>query len=173
MTDKIESGLLKFYDNLFEPYKDKEIKLLEIGILFGECLEYWADYFSKAELFGFDFRFLKEDLNPRITLIKGLQDDSFALRELGNTKGPFDIIVDDCSHYGQYTQNSFDFLFGHLTPGGLYIIEDWTAGFKSPQFRGIDKVLSVCLENFDNYKIKEVRALRLPEGGTVAVIQKI
>lgn len=173
MTDKIESGLINFYNDLFKPLKEKEIKILELGVLFGESLEYLVDYFPKAEVIGFDCRFLKEDLLPRITLVKGFQNDAFVLRDLGNSRGPFNIIIDDCSHYGEYTQNSFDFLFEHLVSGGLYIIEDWTAGFRSPQFRGIDKVLGVCLENFENYKLKEVRALRLPEGGSLAIIQKL
>jgi hypothetical protein len=42
----------------------------------------------------------------------------------------FDIIIDDCSHIGEFTALSFWHLFDrHLKPGGLYVIEDWGAGY--------------------------------------------
>jgi hypothetical protein len=174
MTDKLEAGLLNFYNDLFKPLKEANINLLELGILNGESLEYWQDYFPKGKFVGFDYYMINNPkLSPRVTLYKGKQDDSFALRDLGNTLGPFNIIIDDCSHYGLYTQISFDFLFEHLSPNGYYIIEDWTAGFRSAQFRGIDEVLGICIKNFENYKIKEIRALRLSEGGSISIIQKI
>jgi SAM-dependent methyltransferase len=175
MTDKLESGLINFYNNLFSSLKEERIKLLELGVLYGESLQYFSDYFTRGEIIGFDWRFLKkaETVSSKISLVQGFQDDAFALRDLGNAHGPFNIIIDDCSHYGHYTQISFDFLFEYLLPGGYYIIEDWTAGFRSSKFRGIDKVLGICIENFMNYNIKEVRALKLPEGGTLAIIQKL
>jgi hypothetical protein len=42
----------------------------------------------------------------------------------------FDIIVDDASHIGEFTKQSFWYLFdNHLKPGGLYVIEDWCTGY--------------------------------------------
>jgi len=42
----------------------------------------------------------------------------------------FDIIIDDCSHIGEFTAVSFWHLFDrHLKPGGLYVIEDWGTGY--------------------------------------------
>lgn len=38
---------------------------------------------------------------------------------------PFDLIIDDASHYFPETLSSFNFLFPKLAPGGLYVIEDW------------------------------------------------
>lgn len=38
---------------------------------------------------------------------------------------PLDLVVDDASHLYQLTLASFELLFGHLRPGGTYVIEDW------------------------------------------------
>ncbi len=37
-----------------------------------------------------------------------------------------DLVVDDASHLLAPSRASFDVLFPHLRPGGLYLIEDWT-----------------------------------------------
>ncbi len=39
--------------------------------------------------------------------------------------GPVDLIIDDASHLEPQTRASFNRLFPHVRPGGLYIIEDW------------------------------------------------
>jgi len=39
--------------------------------------------------------------------------------------GGIDLIVDDASHLLDQTRASFNCLFPRLTPGGLYIVEDW------------------------------------------------
>ena len=36
-----------------------------------------------------------------------------------------DLVVDDCSHQYVETRESFNELFPHLRPGGLFVIEDW------------------------------------------------
>ncbi|MDX1408062.1 MAG: hypothetical protein R3330_08015, partial [Saprospiraceae bacterium] len=42
----------------------------------------------------------------------------------------FDIIIDDGSHIGEITRQSYRHLFHHhLKPGGVYIIEDWGIGY--------------------------------------------
>ncbi len=39
-----------------------------------------------------------------------------------------DLVVDDASHQYSETLSSFETLFPHLRPGGLFVIEDWNAG---------------------------------------------
>ena len=41
--------------------------------------------------------------------------------------GPLDLVLDDASHQLGPTRSSFEALFPHLRPGGMYTIEDWTA----------------------------------------------
>src|SRR6266404_1236897 len=37
-----------------------------------------------------------------------------------------DLVVDDASHTYEETRASFEFLFPLLSPGGIYVIEDWS-----------------------------------------------
>ena len=56
------------------------------------------------------------------------QDDRSRLAEIVDSEfdgHPLDLIVDDCSHQYAETRESFNELFPHLRPGGLYVIEDW------------------------------------------------
>ncbi len=60
--------------------------------------------------------------------------------ELGDQ--PIDLVVDDASHLYDPTLASFEVLFPRLRPGGLFVIEDWTAqsfGLNSmaARFRGL------------------------------------
>lgn len=45
---------LETYERLFRPYKDKAIKLVEVGYRDGGSLSLWEDYFTKAEILGID-----------------------------------------------------------------------------------------------------------------------
>ena len=47
-----------------------------------------------------------------------------------------DLVVDDASHTYEETRSSFEFLFPLLSPGGIYVIEDWSwahhSAYQSP-----------------------------------------
>jgi hypothetical protein len=55
------------------------------------------------------------------------QDDEARLNEIIATEfdGPIDLVIDDGSHDYALTRRSFEIVFPHLAPGGLYVIEDW------------------------------------------------
>lgn len=119
-------GYSIFYEHYFEPLRDSPIRLLEIGVLDGRSLATWADYFPKAQLYGLDIdpacaRFA----GPRTKIFTGSQTDRQLLaRVRDEVPEGFDIIIDDGSHYVDHVITSFDELFPHLRPGGLYVIED-------------------------------------------------
>ena len=52
--------------------------------------------------------------------LRAIVAESFGDRGIG-------LVIDDASHRYHPTVASFEVLFPHLVPGGLYIIEDWTA----------------------------------------------
>jgi hypothetical protein len=131
--DKI--GYLKEYDPIFEPYVQKKITLLELGILKGESLLLWRDYFPFGVIAGIDIK-LPRDFDPgeRIHIFEGSQADPQFLSNVANKVAPdgFDIIIDDASHIGELTKTAFWHLFdNHLKPNGLYVIEDWGTGYWS------------------------------------------
>lgn len=121
------------YDKIFHTMRDKPIRLLELGVQDGFSMQVWKDYFSQAIIVGLDqseqpAAFPKD---KRFHFVQGSQNDPVALDSAVRLAGgPFDVIIDDASHYGCYTAQSFDHLFpNHLKPGGFYIIEDICTAF--------------------------------------------
>lgn len=112
------------YDRHFSHLRDKEIKVLEIGIQDGFSLKTWKDYFTKAHIYGLDVVDCRQMDEDRITTIQGSQNDLGALQRLNEQYGPFDIIIDDGSHISSDMRISFDFLFPFLKNGGVYVVED-------------------------------------------------
>ena len=49
-TDKLEHGYIEIYESYFNQIKDKELKILEIGIADGKSLLTWSDYFKNSKL---------------------------------------------------------------------------------------------------------------------------
>lgn len=134
-SDKIISGYLTVYDELFQSLVHQPVKLLEIGIYRGGSLRLWRDYFPHGQIAGVDLN-LPDNLKEvdRIQIFQGSQDDGPFLQQVAREVAPegFDIIIDDGSHLGDLTRKTFWHLFEkHLKPGGYYIIEDWGTGYWS------------------------------------------
>jgi hypothetical protein len=113
---------LDIYDSHFTPFKYKPIRFLEIGVQHGGSLEIWRQYFENmTELVGVDCTKECKDFEEGITkIVIGDQADKELLESLGN----FDIIVDDGGHSMHQQRVSFEVLFPKLNKGGIYVIED-------------------------------------------------
>jgi demethylmacrocin O-methyltransferase len=120
--------LLPIYDEVFKRLKDEPIRLLELGILGGGSLQMWRDYFQKGIIIGFDREPFMADYGDRVFFKQGDQGDPGAFRWIKD-EWPFDIIIDDCAHQGALARASFNILFPHLKPGGIYVVEDWGTGY--------------------------------------------
>ncbi|MCW4000653.1 MAG: class I SAM-dependent methyltransferase [Candidatus Bathyarchaeota archaeon] len=132
-TDKIKNHYLDYYDPILEPYVNREVNLLELGINRGGSLMLWHDYFPKGTITGVDL-LLPEGFaaTERMHLFRGNQENTAFLTRVAMEVAPggFDIIIDDASHIGEFTKTAFWHLFdNHLKPGGLYAIEDWFTGY--------------------------------------------
>ena len=136
----------RIYSELFEPLRDRPVRLLEIGLMglryggwnddrlrdTGEArgrdapsLKLWTHYFPRGEIFGFDFNDFSDVAIPRCRIFRGdasRPDDLLAVMdEIG---GQLDIIIDDASHASDHQQVTLGTLFPAVAPGGIYIIED-------------------------------------------------
>jgi hypothetical protein len=100
-TDKITDRYLERYDPILQPWVDKKVILLEIGVYKGGSLLLWRDYFSRGTICGIDIR-LPRDWTPtdRIHTFEGNQADREFLTDVADEIAPegFDIIIDDASH---------------------------------------------------------------------------
>lgn len=161
------------YHALFAHLRDKPIRLLEIGVggyslakIGGASLAMWADYFPKGRILGIDVVEKKLDLDPRIQVRQGSQDDPGFLARMSADHGPFDIIIDDGSHFPKHVAASFYILFPKLADGGLYVIEDVQTCFW-PEFGGsvLDggatmQLAKTILEHLNHAEIKIVQPKR-------------
>ena len=133
-TDKnLMPAYIALYEEIFFPLKDKNIKLLELGVLKGGSVLMWQDYFKNGHIVGLDLDKVNlEQEAERITLYQGKQNDIELLKAIAEEQAldGFDIVIDDCAHIGSIAKESFDYIFkNHLKSGGFYVIEDWGTGY--------------------------------------------
>ncbi len=123
-TDKVVHEYLPHYATRFEPLRNDHIQLLEIGVMKGDSLRMWRDYFRRAMVYGIDA--VQESIfsEDRVRCFKGRQEDESFLRLVLEQTGDYDIVIDDGSHRGIHHVASFDVLWSHVKPGGWYCIED-------------------------------------------------
>lgn len=136
------------YGDAFWPFKYWRVRLLEIGIggykgsLGGQSLIAWQGFFPFGSITAADIED-KTALSWGNVTVKVC--DQSSRQQLAALGGPFDIIIDDGSHFSAHQILTFDALFDNLVPGGVYVVEDtqtsnWThapwdgADIKSPAF---------------------------------------
>ena len=133
-TDKaVHTHYLRNYEHYFSPLRDREVRLLELGIKQGGSLLLWRDYFERGRVVGLDIMPARvDDPTGRVSTYQGAQQDTALLDRIAQENAPegFDIIIDDCAHIGVLARASFWHLFdNHLKSGGVYVIEDWGTGY--------------------------------------------
>lgn len=123
---------LPLYHKHFEVYKKKasptnKIVIIEIGVQKGGSLDMWNEYFGKDNclIFGIDIdpecRKLTHD---NIFIVIGDQEKVPFLLEVQKQLPPPDILIDDGSHFIKQQINTFDILFPHVKPGGIFLCQD-------------------------------------------------
>ncbi len=129
-TDKAVTHLyMDNYEKHLGSWRDKKFTLLELGVSTGASLRMWRELFPNAKVYGIDN-------NPDCAgedVFIGSQTDKEFLDKVLDVIGIPDVIIDDCSHEGALTIETFEYLFPKLSEGGLYFIED-TATFYSEHY---------------------------------------
>jgi hypothetical protein len=145
---------LEYYDELFGDYRKQKINLLEIGVLTGESLKLWSEYFTEVNLYGIDIftREKKDGTKMDIDYVsKNLEGYDIQLDIVDScssskdTKrrrngylsqfkdGFFDIIIDDGQHNSESQALTYNNFKSKVSKDGIYIIEDiksWVDGGK-------------------------------------------
>jgi hypothetical protein len=128
---------LGIYEKALQPFRDRPVRMLEIGVARGGSLQMWRRYLHpESVIAGIDIdpncRGFDDPQHGIHVRIGGQQDLAF-LQEVVRELGPFDVILDDGSHMTSHMVESFRYLFPNaLADGGVYIVEDihsnyWTA----------------------------------------------
>ncbi|MBI3316625.1 MAG: class I SAM-dependent methyltransferase [Candidatus Omnitrophica bacterium] len=131
-TDKssLHHNYTEPYFQIFQPLRQKKLKLVEIGVYNGSSLRMWEDFFPNAEIYGID-------LDPkamahqkgRIKIALGDQNDENFLQRFQKKVGKIDILIDDGSHRPEHQLKSLNCLFPSLLKNGIYVIEDLCSSF--------------------------------------------
>lgn len=114
------------YERHFSQYRNKEMVLLEIGVFQGGSLQMWRNYFGdKAKIFAIDIDpNCKQFEDEGTKILIGSQSDRAFLKEVLKQIPPIDIFIDDGGHTMKQQIVSFEEVFPHIKPDGIYLCED-------------------------------------------------
>lgn len=114
------------YDRHLRRFRDRAVRVVEVGIYSGGSLEMWKDYFGpRCEIYGIDIEpacKMYEGNSVRV-FIGDQSDRNFWERFKQEIQG-VDIVIDDGGHLPEQQIVTFEELLPHLRPGGVYICED-------------------------------------------------
>jgi len=143
---------IEVYEEILAQYRHTAKNILEIGLMSGESLRMWDEYFD-GNVYGMDC-----DIKP----INGLADLTKAIEEgmnvcIGDAASPFDItkhfvgikfdvVIEDANHDIQQQLDIFENLKPYLNKGAIYIIED---------IQDIDKDIHL-FRTIDDYRAAEI-----------------
>jgi len=185
ITDKnsCHSYIEDVYESFFEPYKDKEINLLEIGVAYSGSIRLWKEYFTKGNIYGID-PFLEDPIteswgpgetpknvswelveNP-VDGIHIVVDDAYQ-KEVADKLPKFDFIIDDGPHTPESQAKCAEIYLSSLKKNGIMFIEDifidWGFYVESPSGKDIiehptfEMILAHVPEEKYDYKLFDLR----------------
>lgn len=126
-TDKVSHGYTEVYDRMFKHLRAEPVTIMEHGILGGDSLEMWAQYFThpNTRIWGIDIHDRGyRPTDPRVVLRFGSNIDSAFMRGTYAESGPLDACIEDASHFASHQIQSFIDGWPFIKPGGLWISED-------------------------------------------------
>lgn len=137
-TDKGDkkSYIDKFYESQFALFREKPVRLMEIGFRHGASLALWSSYFSSGKIIGLDNlsdACIQENLSINHDWInrenvETIIGDAYSQSFSDALRGKFDIIIDDGPHSIKSQKISIGLYLKKLNEGGLFIVEDILMG---------------------------------------------
>lgn len=115
-----------FYEVLFNGMRQQVKSVLECGILRGESLRLWREYFPNALVTGIDINESALFSDERIETYQADQTDPASIKQFLNKvqDRQFNVIIDDGLHTTEAAITFFDGVIGNLADDGVYVIED-------------------------------------------------
>jgi 23S rRNA U2552 (ribose-2'-O)-methylase RlmE/FtsJ len=116
----------EIYDRHFSRFRGTDVTMVEIGVAGGGSLQMWKDYFGpQARIIGVDVK--KKCLQyaqDQVEVVIGDQGDPAFWARFRETYPKVDILLDDGGHFQSQMRVTFDEMYGHLSPDGVYACED-------------------------------------------------
>ena len=122
------------YALLLDGRRHSTLNVTEIGIMSGQSMQLWHDYFPRATVWGADNWIrstVREHLKPLAPRVHLLGTDSQSPGKVAALKlAPLsmDLIIDDGAHKPVANEKTLLAFWPYLKPGGFYIIEDVVTG---------------------------------------------
>jgi hypothetical protein len=121
-------GYTKYYEMFFEPIRNSNLRILEIGVQFGLSIKMWLEYFSASSIFGIDICPIPSQYafsDPRFKFVLGDHNNTeFWKKFIAENGSGWDIVIDDGSHYANGIVTSFNAMWPNLNSHGFYVVED-------------------------------------------------
>jgi hypothetical protein len=125
------------YHRHFARFRGRCPVVVEIGVFHGGSLQMWHHYFCPGT------RVVGIDIDPRCrqfedeatTILIGDQSDRRFLAEVRARVPHIDILIDDGGHTMAQQITTFEELYPHVQPDGIYLCEDIHTSFM-PEFGG-------------------------------------
>jgi len=125
------------YHRHFARFRGRSPVILEIGVFHGGSLQMWHHYFGPGA------RVVGIDIDPRCrrfedkatTILIGDQSDRRFLAEVRGRVPHIDILIDDGGHTMVQQITTFEELYPHVQPKGVYLCEDIHTSLM-PEFGG-------------------------------------
>ena len=142
---------------------DAPKRIVELGIWQGGSAVLIDQFFSPQKLLAVDFNPLPIAALDEYALTHNSVRPYYGVNQANSEKlaqivddefsrQTIDLVIDDASHFYEETRASFLTLFPKMTPGGLYLIEDWSWAnkqwetWKTPYFAGKASPLNLIVE---------------------------
>ena len=139
----------EIYEELLSKFRGKPVKVLEIGVYYGDSLRLWKEYLGPdSVVVGLDIIkdcMESDDPDNGVHVRLGDQANHDDLQKVVEEFGPFDVIIDDGCHETMHQYMSFVYLFRNgLKDDGLYIVEDMHSNLWKRYITSNVSFLSTC-----------------------------
>ena len=133
-TDKCSKhhDFLRFYEPFIRPSRHEMSAILEVGVSAGGSVRMWEQYLPNTKVVALDINpAAVRHASSRVKIEIVDQSDPKALVDVAVKHGPFDLIIDDGSHFWDHQILTMQCLMPFVKRGGLYIMEDIDTSYGS------------------------------------------
>lgn len=116
----------EIYHRYFARFQGLPVHVCEIGVYSGGSLQMWREYFGpQAQIYGVDIQpACRRFETDRCKIFVGDQADREFWKRFKAEVPKLDILIDDGGHEAHQQRITFEEMFSHLSPGGVYVCED-------------------------------------------------